>query len=166
MWTGMGTSLWMRIHVWTWTWTQTQCRNTTESILLFWTVNRKWNQAWIFPLYEWLRFWYLFHMSKVTPECMPPTRGDFGHGPFFLFERVIRYQEYTHGFVVPLWLLYHPRNWNFIFLFRLRTESLTTISITCFLCPSKEGTKSMHGNKICKKFIVIYNVDTLSYKNI
>ena len=25
---------------------------------------------------------YMFHMSKVTPECMPPTRGDFGHDPF------------------------------------------------------------------------------------
>ena len=25
----------------------------------------------------------MFHMSKVTPECMPPTRGDFGHNPFF-----------------------------------------------------------------------------------
>ena len=86
--------------------------------------------------------------------------------PVFEFERVVRYQEYTHGFVVPLWLLYHPRNWNLIFLFRLRTESLTTISITCFLCPSKEGTKSVHGNKICEKFIVIYNVHTLSYKNI
>ena len=78
--------------------------------------------------------------------------------PVFGFERVIRYHEYTHGFVVPLWLLYHPRNQNFIFLFRLSTESLTTISIACFLCPSKEGTKSVHGNKICAKFIVIYNV--------
>ena len=72
------------IHVWTWTRTQTQCRHTTESILPFWTVNRKWNKAWIFPLYEWL---YTFlvpvsHTSIVTPEGMPPTRGDFGHGPF------------------------------------------------------------------------------------
>ena len=41
MWTGMGTSLRMRIHIWTWMRTQTQCRNTTESILPFWTVNRK-----------------------------------------------------------------------------------------------------------------------------
>ena len=43
--------------------------------------------------------------------------------------------------------------------------SLTTISITCFLCPSKEGTKSMHGNILCEKIIVIYNVHTLPYKN-
>ena len=81
--------------------------------------------------------------------------------PVFDFERVVRYHEYTHGFVVPLWLLYHPQNLNFIFLFRSSTESLTTISITCFLCPSKEGTKSVHGNKIFAKFIVIYNVHTL-----
>ena len=43
--------------------------------------------------------------------------------------------------------------------------SLTTISITCFLCPSKEGTKSMHGNILCEKIIVIYNVHTLPYRN-
>ena len=81
--------------------------------------------------------------------------------PVFYFERVIKYQEYTHVFIVPLWLLYHPQNWNFIFSFRLSTESLTTILITCFLCPSKEGTKSMQGKKICAKLIVIYNVHTL-----
>ena len=158
----MGTSLWMRIHVWTWTRTQTQCRNTTESILLFWTVNRKWNQAWIFPLYEWL---YVFGTCFTCPKS--PRNACLQHGPFFNLKGSLDIRNsYTHGFVVPLWLLYHPRNWNFIFLFRLRTESLTTISITCFLCPSKEGTKSVHGNKICEKFIVIYNVHTLSYKNI
>ena len=61
------------------------------------------------PLWVVIHFLYLFHMSKVTPECMPPTRGWLWTWPVFEFERVVRYQEYTHGFVVPLWLLYHPR---------------------------------------------------------
>ena len=92
-----------------------------------------------------IHFWYLFHVSKVTPECMPPTRGDFGHSPFFNLKGSLDIRSIHMG------------------LFRLSTESLTTISITCFLCPSKEGTKSVHGNKICEKFIVINNVHTLPY---
>ena len=113
-----------------------------------------------------IRFWYLFHMSIVTPECMPPTRGDFGHGPFFNLKGSLDIRSIHMGLLYLCDYLYHPRNWNFIFLFRLRTESLTTISITCFLCPSKEGTKSVHGNKMCENFIVIYNVHTSSYKKI
>ena len=120
--------------------------------------------AWIFPLYEWL-YTCLVPVSHVQshPGMHASNPGWLWTWPVFKFERVIRYHEYTHGFVIPLWLLYHPRNWNFIFLFRLSTESLTTISITCFLCPSKECTKSVHGNNICEKFIVIYNVHTLPY---
>ena len=157
----------MRINVWTWTRTQTQCRNTTESFGL-WTGNEIRLE---FPP-TMSRYTFFVPVSHVQshPGMHASNPEWLWTWPVFEFERVVRYQEYTHGFVVPLWLLYHPRNWFFFFffLFRLSTESLTTISITCFLCPSKEGTKSVHGNKICEKFIVIYNVHTLSYnyKNI
>ena len=78
--TGMGTSLQMRIFLFG------HGRGhilSAESILPFWTVNRKWNllESSLF-MSGYIHVWYLFHMSKVTPECMPPTRGDFGHGPF------------------------------------------------------------------------------------
>ena len=145
----------MRIHVWTWLWKDTQCRNTIELILPFWTVN--------FCEFS-LFFRGYVHVSHVQshPGMHASNPGWLWTQPVFEFERVNRYHEYTHVFVEPLWSVYHPRNWNFSFSFRSSTESLTTISITCFLCPSKEGTKSVHGNKICEKFIVIkYNVHTL-----
>ena len=106
-----------------------------------------------------IHFWYLIHVSKVTPECMPPTRGDFGHGPFSHLKGSLDIMSIHMG-LLYLCDYYTTPEIDFFFLFRLSTESLTTISITCFLCLSKEGTKSVHGNKIWEKFIVIYNVHT------
>ena len=34
-----------------------------------------------------VHFWYLFHMSKVTPGWKNITRGDFGHSQFLNFKR-------------------------------------------------------------------------------
>ena len=102
-----------------------------------------------------------FTCPKVTPECMPPTRGDFGHGPFLVLKGSLDIMSIHMGLLYLCDYYTTPEIKILFFLFRLSTESLTTISIACFLCPSKEGTKSVHGNKICAKFIVIYNVHTL-----
>ena len=165
MWIGMRTSIRMRIHVWNWTWTRIQTSGAGTPLNPFYPFGLlTGNEIRLESSLSMrsIQFWYPFHMSKVTPECMSPTLGDFGHNPFFTFERVIGY-EYICGFVVPLWLLRHPQNYNCIFWSTLSTESLTTISITWFSCPSIYGTKSVHGNILREKIIVIYNVHTLPF---
>ena len=82
MWIGMRTSIRMRIHVWTWTRIQT-CRNTTESILPFWTIDREWNKAWIFPLNE--KYTVLVPVSHVQshPGMHVSNPGWLWTQPFF-----------------------------------------------------------------------------------
>ena len=101
MWTGVQTSIRMRIHVWTWT----QHRHGAGTPLN--------------PLYPFglctgseIRFESSLSTSSCTvlvpvshvqshPGMHASNPGWLWTRPIFLFERVIGYQEYTRGFVVP-----------------------------------------------------------------
>ena len=108
-----------------------------------------------------IHVWYLFHMSKVTPECMPPTRGDFGHGPFFILKGSLNIRSIHMGLLYLCDYYTTPKIEIVFFRSGWVPKVWPLILTTCFLCPSKEGTKSVQGKKICAKLIVIYNVHTL-----
>ena len=83
-----------------------------------------------------------FHMSKSHPGMHASNPGDFGHGPFLVLKGSLDITSIHMGLLYLCDYYTTPEIKILFFLFRLSTESLTTISIACFLCPSKEGTKA------------------------